>query len=256
MWLWKKFNNLNTTSKVIILILVILLIIGITAIILINYKKVENIPLQNDAILSSSLNIEENINKVVNQETINNEIKEEKDIQENNSNTENKQVIQSNNTNNTLANTSKNNNNVSNQTNNKQENNKQENNKQENNKTEINKETNNQTNTPIKNEQPTGSTSLANTHFKKYNKEKTNHAVSYLNNKIKQLEDYETYGGKAVAVTEKPCKSWFSYSYDEKLNSLVVSGCTLQVYVEDEYRYDSKGINYYLYDTKAYIYTY
>ncbi len=255
MWLWKKFNNLNTTSKVIILILVILLIVGITSIIFINYKKVEDIPLQNDSILSSSLNIEENINEVVNQETINNEIKEEKDIQENNSNAENKQVIQSNNTNNTLVNTSKNNN-VSNQTNNKQENNKQENTKQENNKTEINKETNNQTNTQIKNEQPTGNAELANTHFKKYNKEKTNHAVAYLNSKIKQLEDYETFGGKAIAVTEKPCKDWFSYSYDEKLNSLVITGCTLKVYIEDEYTYDSKGINYYLYDTKAYIYTY
>ncbi len=255
MWLWKKFNNLNTTSKVIILILVILLIVGITSIILINYKKVENISLQNDTILSSSLNIEENINEVVNQETINNEIKEEKDIQENNSNAENKQVIQSNNTNNTLVNTSKNNN-VSNQTNNKQENNKQENTKQENNKTEINKETNSQTNTPIKNEQPAGNAELANTHFKKYNKEKTNHAVAYLNSKIKQLEDYETFGGKAIAVTEKPCKDWFSYSYDEKLNSLVITGCTLKVYIEDEYTYDSKGINYYLYDTKAYIYTY
>lgn len=255
MWLWKKFNNLNTTSKVIILILVILLIVGITSIILINYKKVENIPLQNDEILSSSsLNIEENIQQTNNEEIINSELstngtietkEEKKDLKENN--IDSKKEEQPNNTTNNTVQTNKSQNNITTQVDKKQENNKQENNKTEN---------DNKTNVEIKNEQNTGNTALANTHFKKYNAEKTNHAVAYLNSKIKQLEDYETYGGKAVAVTEKPCKSWFSYSYDEKLNSLVVSGCTLQVYVEDEYRYDSKGINYYLYDTKAYIYTY
>lgn len=255
MWLWKKFNNLNTTSKVIILILVILLIIGITSIILINYKKVENIPLQNDAILSSSsLNIEENIQQTNNEEIINSELsnneaietkEEKKDLKENN--IDSKKEEQPNNTTNNTAQTNKSQNNTTTEVDKKQENNKQENNKTEN---------DNKTNVEIKNEQTTGNTALANTHFKKYNKEKTNHAVAYLNSKIKQAEYYEIVGGKAIAVTEKPCKDWFSYSYDEKLNPLAIAGCTIQVYIEDEYAYDSKGINYYLYDTKAYIYSY
>lgn len=108
-------------------------------------------------------------------------------------------------------------------------------------------------NTEVKEE--TTNSSLANTHFTKYNAEKTAHAVSYLNGKIQKEADYNEYGGKAIGVTKKPCKNWFSYSYDEKLNSLVITGSTLKVYVEDEYRYDTKGTNYYLYDTKAYIYT-
>lgn len=99
-------------------------------------------------------------------------------------------------------------------------------------------------------------TTLANTHFTKYNLEKTKHAVSYINNKIKQKENYKELGGEAIVVNQKPCKNWFSYSYDERLDSLATTGCTIKVYIEDEYAYDSRGINYYLYDTKAFIYQY
>lgn len=101
-----------------------------------------------------------------------------------------------------------------------------------------------------------GNETLANTHFTKYNLEKTAHVVSYINSKIKQKDNYKELGGEAIAVTKKPCKNWFSYSYDEKLDSLSITGCTTQVFIEDEYAYDSQGINYYLYDTKAYIYQY
>ena len=61
-------------------------------------------------------------------------------------------------------------------------------------------------------------------------------------------------GGKAIAVKEKPTDFWFSYSGDFKLDGVCIAGLIVKVYVEDEYVYDSKGINYYLYDTKAYIY--
>lgn len=252
MRVWKNFQNLNTISKVCFLS-ILLIIVVITTIILVNYKKVEDLPSQNDIIPSSSfLNIEEDIEETVNQETTNIEIANDKvieteekiDIKENESNVSAKKEVD---TNNKASSTTQPQTNTSTQNNNKQENNK----------AEANTQTSNtQTNTQIKNEEPIGNTALANTHFTKYNAEKTNHAVAYLNSKIKQSEYYEELGGKAVAVTEKPCKSWFSYSYDEKLNPLVISGCILQVYVEDEYAYDSKGTNYYLYDTKAYIYTY
>lgn len=95
---------------------------------------------------------------------------------------------------------------------------------------------------------------LANTHFTKYNASKTKHAVNYINSKMKEDELYEKLGGKAIAVTQKPTDFWFSYSGDYKLDSISMAGVNVKVYVEDEYVYDSKGINYYLYDTKAYIY--
>ncbi len=95
---------------------------------------------------------------------------------------------------------------------------------------------------------------LANTHFVKYNATKTKHAIDYINDKIKQDELYEMLGGKAIAVKEKPTDFWFSYSGDFKLDGVCIAGLIVKVYVEDEYVYDSKGINYYLYDTKAYIY--
>lgn len=95
---------------------------------------------------------------------------------------------------------------------------------------------------------------LAGKHYQEYNKTKTQHVVDYLNNKIKQLDGYETWGGKAIVVTSKPTNSWFSYSYDEKLDGLATIGCIIKVYIEDEYVYDNRG-NPYLYDTKAYIYT-
>ena len=94
---------------------------------------------------------------------------------------------------------------------------------------------------------------LANKHFTKYNSSKTAHAVSYLNNLMKSQSDYNEFGGYAVAVTSKPTNDWFSYSGDYKLNGLALTGCVVKVYIEDEYRYNSKGTSYYLYDTKAYV---
>ena len=96
-------------------------------------------------------------------------------------------------------------------------------------------------------------TELANKHFTKYNAEKTTHAVSYLNNLIKNQSDYDEFGGYAVAVTSKPTSNWFSYS-DYKLNGLALSGYIVKVYIEDEYAYNSRGTSYSLYDTKAYVY--
>ena len=96
-------------------------------------------------------------------------------------------------------------------------------------------------------------TELANTHFTKYNAEKTAHAVNYLNNLIKSQSDYDEFGGYAIAVTSKPTSNWFSYS-DYKLNGLALSGYIVKVYIEDEYRYNSRGTSYSLYDTKAYVY--
>lgn len=95
---------------------------------------------------------------------------------------------------------------------------------------------------------------LANTHFTKYNSSKTNHAVQYINNKMREDEYFEKLGGEAIAVSKKPTDFWFSYNSDYKLDNLCIAGIQVQVYVEDEYVYDTKGINYYLYDTKAYIY--
>ena len=96
-------------------------------------------------------------------------------------------------------------------------------------------------------------TELANTHFTKYNAEKTAHAVNYLNNLIKSQSDYDEFGGYAIAVASKPTSDWFSYS-DYKLNGLALSGYIVKVYIEDEYAYNSRGTSYSLYDTKAYVY--
>ena len=95
---------------------------------------------------------------------------------------------------------------------------------------------------------------MANTHFTKYNAAKTKHAVNYINAKMKQDELYSTLGGKAVVVSTKPTDFWFSYSKDSKLDGVCMAGTTVKVYVVDEYSYNSKGTEYYLYDTKAYIY--
>ena len=70
---------------------------------------------------------------------------------------------------------------------------------------------------------------------------------------MKSQSDYNEFGGYAVAVTSKPTNDWFSYSGDYKLNGLALTGCIVKVYVEDEYRYNSRGTSYYLYDTKAYV---
>lgn len=118
---------------------------------------------------------------------------------------------------------------------------------------EDNKETNDKENEQIKDTEDKVS-ELAGKHYKQYNASKTQHAVNYLNNKIKQLDGYDAWGGKAIVVTSKPTNSWFSYSYNEKLDGLATIGCTIKVYIEDEYVYNNKGEPY-LYDTKAYIYT-
>ena len=151
---------------------------------------------------------------------------------------------------------------------NKQNNNKQTNNNSSNierktsNKTTntTNKNTNKKLNTNNKKEserqetqQEQSNTKLANKHFTKQNEEKTAQAVSYLNNLIKSQSDYDEFGGYAVAVTSKPTNNWFSYS-EYKLNGFSLSRYIVKVYIEDEYRYNSKGTSYYLYDTKAYIY--
>lgn len=117
--------------------------------------------------------------------------------------------------------------------------------------TKGNEDTKDENNTQIRPENP----ELSLKHFTKYNATKTNHAVSYLNNKIKNLSGYEKWGGKAIAVTSKPCNDWFSYSSDTKLDGLAVIGSTIKVYIEDEYSYNWQGTQTHLYDTKAYIYT-
>ena len=71
---------------------------------------------------------------------------------------------------------------------------------------------------------------------------------------MQEDEYYSQLGGKAVVVSQKPTDFWFSYSGDYKLDGICMAGITVQVYIEDEYVYDSRGIDYYLYDTKAYIY--
>lgn len=95
---------------------------------------------------------------------------------------------------------------------------------------------------------------LANTFFSEYNKEKTQEAVNYINEQIKKDEMYEKLGGYAVACTSKPTSYWISYSSNSKLNNIALAGCKVSVYVENYYRYNSKGTDYYLYDTKIYLY--
>ena len=123
--------------------------------------------------------------------------------------------------------------------------------KKQDSETKNNEVTKDENNTQPRPENP----ELSLKHFTKYNATKTNHAVSYLNNKIKNLSGYEKWGGKAIAVTSKPCNDWFSYSSDAKLDGLAVIGSTIKVYIEDEYSYNWQGTQTYLYDTKAYIYT-
>lgn len=95
---------------------------------------------------------------------------------------------------------------------------------------------------------------LANTFFSRYNKEKTQEAVDYINMQMKKDELYKELGGYAVAVTYKPTNNWMSYSSNSKLDAMALAGCKVSVYVENYYRYNSKGTDYYLYDTKIYIY--
>lgn len=95
---------------------------------------------------------------------------------------------------------------------------------------------------------------LANTYFSKYNSSKTKKAVDYINSKMKEDEMYNELGGYAISVSSKPTDYWFSYSSNSKLDGLALAGCVVKVYVEDYYKYNSKGTNYYLYDTKVYAY--
>ena len=95
---------------------------------------------------------------------------------------------------------------------------------------------------------------LANTFFSEYNKEKTQEAVNYINAQMKKDEMYEELGGYAVAVTTKPTSYWISYSSNSKLDGIALAGCKVSVYVENYYRYNSRGTDYYLYDTKIYLY--
>ena len=277
MLLRDKISNLNTINK--ICIFIILFIILVTAIFLV-FIKTRNTTQQQASILTNEViqntevateNIitedkEENVQEEVNQEIIEskNIITKEDNVevvkQADNNKTE-KVEIQVNHSKKEDTNINKNESTENVQKQDKVDNNKIDNNQKENsqvNNSETNNEQNKneQQNVETNNEQEDTNPSLANTHFTKYNAEKTAHAVAYMNNIIKQDVDYKELGGQAIAVTQKPCKNWFSYSYDEKLKSLSIAGCTIKVYVEDEYRYDSRGINYYLYDTKAYIYQY
>lgn len=274
MSLWNKFSNLNTINK--ICIFIISFIILVTAIFIktrnteqIQTNTLTNENLQNTEVATENIiteDKEENVQEEVNQEIIENEIITTKEDntkvvkQADNNKTEkvesqvntSKKEDTSINKNESTENVQKEDKVDSNKTDNDQKDNSQVNNSEANNEQNKNEQQNVETNK----EQEDTNPSLANTHFTKYNAEKTAHAVAYMNNIIKQDVDYTDLGGEAIAVTQKPCKNWFSYSYDEKLKSLAIAGCTIKVYIEDEYRYDSRGVNYYLYDTKAYVYQY
>lgn len=120
-------------------------------------------------------------------------------------------------------------------------------------KTEDTKE-NEDTETEEKEETNTENEKLANTFFSEYNKQKTQEAVNYINEQMKKDEMYEELGGYAVACTTKPTNYWISYSSNSKLDGIALAGCKVSVYVENYYRYNSRGTDYYLYDTKIYLY--
>lgn len=234
-------------KKVLIAIVIILIII--IAVVCLIYFKPKSTPIETDTNIinmNTTTNIEgvtnsffENSNELDNTLVEANTIESEKNKENNNS-----EDTETKNSNNTQKNstTNKSNSNVNNNdkqnSNNNKENDKP---KEQNQKEEQQKE------------QEEINTDLANTHFTKYNAEKTAHAVNYLNNLIKNQSDYDEFGGYAIAVTSKPTSDWFSYS-DYKLNGLALSGYIVKVYIEDEYRYNSRGTSYSLYDTKAYVY--
>ena len=234
-------------KKVLIAIVIILIII--IAVVCLIYFKPKSTPIEADTNIinmNAMTNIEsptnsflETSNELENTLVETNSIENEKNKENNNSkNTETK------NSNNTQKNstTNKNNSNVNSNDKQNSNNNKENDKPKEQNKKEEQQE-----------EQEEINTELANTHFTKYNAEKTAHAVNYLNNLIKNQSDYDEFGGYAIAVTSKPTSDWFSYS-DYKLNGLALSGYIVKVYIEDEYRYNSRGTSNWLYDTKAYIY--
>lgn len=234
-------------KKVLIAIVIILIII--IAVVCLIYFKPKSTPIETDTNIinmNTTTNIEsvtnsflENSNELDNTLVEANTIESEKNKENNNSeNTETK------NSNNTQKNstTNKNNSNINNNDKQNSNNNKENDKPKEQNQKEEQQE-----------EQEEINTELANTHFTKYNAEKTANAVNYLNNLIKNQSDYDEFGGYAIAVTSKPTSDWFSYS-DYKLNGLALSGYIVKVYIEDEYRYNSRGTSYSLYDTKAYVY--
>ena len=253
----------NSRSKIIITVCIILLIIFIFAIWL--YFSNRNLPIESisktnpnqvvdinviqdtnssaviENVVENSIDnetIEEETTEIKNEEIENNAIKNntEKNVTKNtmkdnnvpSNKDENSMPNDNNVTTNTSTNTEKDN------ITNKDTEDKKENEKNENNKNE-NKE-------------------LANTYFSKYNAEKTQQAVNYINSKMQEDEMYSELGGYATPVKQKPTDFWFSYSSNNKLNGLALAGCVVKVYVEDYYRYNSTGTSYYLYDTKVYAY--
>lgn len=263
------------------IILILLILIGII-IYLYHNKNTDELSLKNivkfketlinNVVVDINREETENNEKNNNDEKNNTENKEETNIKSN-SNTE-KQKVEEKNVNQSSTEKEKNSNssiakqketNSSSKTNTETKNvptNEKEQNTVTKNETVSNKETsqnkneneNKSTETETKKEEIIENPDLANTHFTKYSKTKTQHAVDYINSKIKEDELYEKLGGKAIVVTEKPTDFWFSYTGDFKLDGLCLAGLIVKVYVEEEYVYDSKGINSYLYDTKAYIY--
>lgn len=190
------------------------------------------------------------------------ETKETKTDEENKSNktTTNKNNLSSSNSSNNSNKTNNQSSNVNTTTNNK--NNSSSTNIKEDSKIEentekkenIDKETEDTKDTEEKEETSTENSKLANTFFSEYNKQRTQEAVNYINQQMKKDEMYEELGGYAVAVTTKPTKNWMSYSSNSKLDGMALAGCKVSVYVENYYRYNSKGTDYYLYDTKIYVY--
>lgn len=259
-------------KKFLIALIVLLLVIIICYIIKFtrNNSSIEiansNILTDNDAsnIFNTLTNVEQRTANEITDNITNNiedgENKESKD-NKNNIETKDKETDKSNDTT-----TSKNSSNSSNKTNNQSSNNKvntttsnkdnSSTNTKEDNKNEEKQENNTdkETEDTEKEETNTGNEKLANTFFSEYNKQKTQEAVNYINQQMKKDEMYEKLGGYAVAVTTKPTNNWMSYSSNSKLDGMALAGCIVKVYVENYYRYNSKGTDYYLYDTKIYVY--
>ena len=256
-------------KKVLIATTVILIII--IAVVCVFYFKSDNTTVGTGTnLIDTMANIEslansflETSNELDNTLVETNSIENENNKENNNSeDTENKNSndTQKNSTTNKSNNNTKeetkdktNNNNNSSNTNNKIENTDKQNNDTNKEEDQPKEQEEQDKNEEQQEQQEKINTELANTHFTKYNAEKTTHAVNYLNNLIKSQSDYDEFGGYAIAVTSKPTSDWFSYS-DYKLNGLALSGYIVKVYIEDEYRYNSRGTSYSLYDTKAYVY--
>lgn len=261
-------------KKFLIALIVLLLIIIICCIIKIifNNSNMEtvnrNILTDNDTsnIFNTLTNVEQRTaNEITDNITNNIEVAENKESKDNENNIETTDTKTD--KSNSTTTTSKNNSNSSNKTNNQSSNNKvntttsnkdnSSTNTKEDNKNEEKQENNTDKeteDTEKEEETNTGNEKLANTFFSEYNKQKTQEAVNYINQQMKKDEMYEELGGYAVAVTSKPTNNWMSYSSNSKLDGMALAGCKVSVYVENYYRYNSKGTDYYLYDTKIYVY--